>query len=294
MSNIGDALRANRAASLQPRPMVSTGSPVGLTEGLRDRKAFRNACMIATARIMADPVQPRQTFAPEPLARLAESMKARGQLVPILVRWSKDEDRFMVIDGERRYRAAVQADLTEMACVVESEADPATLLEIQLVTNALREDVSPMEQAQAWRRLMESKGYTHAELAAKLGYDRSTITRTVGLTDLPPEIQEAVNAGEIRPQTGYELSRVADPVEQARLAEEAKAGRLRRDDLKGRSKGAAGNNKTKAKLVTSRTFKGESGLRIVAERAKGIDLSALLATMEQAVEQIRSELAQAG
>ena len=291
MSIFGEKLKQNRADSLQPRsaPLVTGGSSVGagLADGLRDRKAFRKAAMIATDRIIPDPAQPRQTFPSEPLARLAESMGTRGQLVPILVRWSKDADRFIVIDGERRYRAAVQAGLAEMAVVVESEADPATLLEIQLVTNALREDVSPMEQAQAWRRLIEAKGYSHAQLAARLGYDRSTITRTVGLTEASPEIQQAVNAGEIKPQTGYEISRVADPVEQTRLVVEAKAGRLRRDDLKGRSK-----PKGKAKVATSRKFKFSGGLVIEATRAKGLDPLALAESLRSAADQVEASSAQ--
>ena len=129
-----------------------------------------------------------------------------------------------------------QAGLTELNCAISDVLDQAEIREIQLGFNARRRDLAPIEQARAWQDLIDEKKYTHAQLAAKLGCDRSTVTRAVGLLDLPLAIQADVTTGTIRPQTGYELSRVADPIEQARLAEEAKAGRLRRDDLKGRVK----------------------------------------------------------
>ena len=113
---------------------------------------------------------------------------------------------------------------------------PEDVLEIQLVTNALREDVPAVEQARSWRRLMDAKGLSHRELAEQLGYDHATVTRALGLLNLPESIQAQVDAGEIRPQTGYELSRIDDAEEQAHLAEEAKAGRLKRDDLRRRVK----------------------------------------------------------
>ena len=99
----------------------------------------------------------------------------------------------------------------------------------------------------------------------------------VGLTEATLEIQEAVNSGEIRPQTGYEQSRITDPVERARLVVEAKAGRLRRDNLKGRSK-------KKAKVATSRTFKF-GGVKITAERSKGIDLIGLIEALRLLADQ---------
>lgn len=296
-----DAMRANRADSLGRRPASAqaTATTSGGNRKFEGRANHGKSSRIRLDRLAADPTQPRKTFAPEPLQRLADSMRVRGQLVPILVRWDEGADRYVVIDGERRYRAAQVAKLADMACVVEDEADPSEILELQLVTNALREDVDPIEQAHAWERLIQAKGYSHAELAERLGYDRSTITRTVGLTRLPEPIQQSVASGEIAPQTGYELSRVADPDEQSRLADEARAGTLRRDDLKGAGRAAPGKPRAKGrglkvKLVTSRTWKGPTGLRIEATRAKGLDMLSLLETMRAAVADLEAEQAPPG
>src|SRR4051812_28313956 len=127
-------------------------------EGLaRDKSAAR----ISVDRITADPDQPRRDFDPEELERLAESMRTRGQLQPIRVRWDEGQGRYVVIMGERRWRAARMAGLAELACVVqEGELDPDDRLAVQLVENALRSDLKPIEQAHAYRALMEAKGWS--------------------------------------------------------------------------------------------------------------------------------------
>lgn len=309
MSN-SETLRANMNASMERRPAIANGAnaPASSNRQFEGRRTLGNGCRIKTDRIRSDPGQPRKTFGTEADGRLADNMRVRGQLVPILVRWDAEANVYVVIDGDRRFRAATQAGLPEMTCVVENESDPDAILEMQLIANALREDVSPVEQARAWQRLMESQGLTQRQLADKLGYTHGTITKKVALLDLPEAIQADVDSGRIKAETGYFIAQVADPAEQEAMAEQAKAGNLKRDEARDRAsqsrsaaskmtgQGDASKAKAKArpKVITSRTFKGEGGLRITVERARGLDLAALLAAMEHAVETIRGELAQAG
>ena len=300
------ALRGNMAESLARRPAIANGSTPAANLGqFQGRAKLPGACVVEIDRVMPDPDQPRKTFDQATLDQLAASLRSRGQLVPVLVRWIVDADRYIIIDGERRYRAAVQAGLTTLAAVDVSSASEDEILEIQLIANALREDVPPVEQARAWRRLMDARGLTHREMAEKLGYDQGTITRALGLLNLPEEIQASVDAGEIRPQTGYELSRVADPAEQAKLADDAKAGRLKRDEVREKvaeSKAAAkatraggsivkgrGASKGKPKLPTERTLKLDGGFKVVVSGRKGFDDATWAEVLKAALEQVTAK-----
>ncbi len=311
MSNQQEALKTARADSLGRRPAIASATtPTGTGRTNREyegRRSLGNGSRIKVERIRPDPEQPRRTFPTESLDRLAENMRTRGQLVPILVRWCPDQDIYLVIDGERRYRAALQAGLAEMACVVENESDPGAILEMQLIANALREDVAPVEQARSWERLMSSQGLTHRQLAEKLGYDHTMINKSLALLNLAPAIQARVDSGEIAASTGGVIAKLDNAADQQAIAERVVSEGLNRSETveavrqvadrrpTGRVvKGKEGASKTMPQIITSRTFKGESGLRITAARARGIDLAALLIAMEQAVEQIRGELGGAG
>ncbi len=294
MSHGSDALQAGRNESLARRPLIAngmTGASPSKGKFLK-RTGSDIGCRIGIERIVPDPDQPRKTFGTEADERLSESMRIRGQLVPILVRWVEAMDRYMVIDGGRRFDAAVKANLTELVCVVEDEANPDTILEMQLVANALREDVSPTEQARAWDRLMKSRGLEQAELAKLLGYAPGTITKKVALLRLPQEIQQAVDAGEVKAETAYFMTQV-EGTEQADMFEQAKAGTMTRDDARervARSKVVkrGGKSKAKPKVVTTRTFRGQGGLRLTAERAKGLDPLGLVEALRSFADEVEA------
>jgi ParB family transcriptional regulator, chromosome partitioning protein len=293
-----EAMQGNMAESLARRPSIAIGSASGgQARQFEGRTKLNGACEIAVDRIIPDPEQPRTEFDPESLDRLAASLKVRGQLQPCRVRWVEEEGRYMIVVGERRWRAAQQAGLASIACVVVQDgASREDILEDQIIENALRDDLKPVEMARAWRTLMDARGLSHRELAERLNVDHGTVTRALGLLNLPERIQASVDAGEIRAQTAYELSRVEDPEEQATLAEEAKAGRLRRDDLRDRVKASKpprkgrGVAKGKAKLKTSVVFRTSAGVKITAERTKGLDPAVLLAAAEEWAAKLRAEL----
>lgn len=309
--SIFDGLKGNRAESLARRPAGAGAGPGERSTGAagssmanrqyEGRRSLGNASRIKIERIVPDPDQPRKTFEPDALNRLAENMRIKGQLVPILVRWDGTADRYVVIDGERRFRAATVAKLPELAVVVEDESDPDAILEMQLITNALREGVAPVEQAKAWDRLRESQGLSFRELAAKLGYDHSSVVKAMDLLKLTPEIQAKVDAGEIAASTAGHLAKL--PAEdQGHLADRIATEGLSRSEVveevrrveTARPKSSPGKAKprgTGPKPVTARTFKGAGGLKITAERAKGIDLGALADALEAAAAMVRAEIA---
>ena len=112
----------------------------------------RDALTIPVDKLRPDPDQPRREFDEEDLQRLAESLRSRGQLQPIRVRWDAGQQSWVIVSGERRWRAAGLAGLTSLACVeVKGEPTPDEILEDQLIENCLRADLKPIEQAHAYQ-----------------------------------------------------------------------------------------------------------------------------------------------
>src|SRR5262249_33555180 len=158
----------NRLAAMVDDEGDAAAAAPAAADPFDGRRQLREACAIRIDRIVADPDQPRKEFDPEALARLAEALRSRGRLQPIRVRWDQGRGVYVVVVGERRWRAARLAGLESLVCVV-ADGDPsdAEILEDQLVENALRQDLKPVEQARAYRRLMERLGLTPQQLAGQ-------------------------------------------------------------------------------------------------------------------------------
>lgn len=148
--------------------------------------------------IVPGPMQPRTNFDEAALENLAESIKTHGIVQPLLVR--RRGEGFELIAGERRWRAAKLAGLTRVPVLVKDVADQ-NLLEIALIENIQREDLNPIEEAQAYKRLIESVGLTQEALATRVGRDRSYITNYLRLLKLPDDLQKLVIEGRL--STGH-------------------------------------------------------------------------------------------
>lgn len=133
-----------------------------------------------------NPLQPRSVFQAERLRELADSIRANGIIQPVIVR--KKADRYELIAGERRWRAARLAELELVPVVVQDVAD-GKLLEVSLIENIQREDLNPIEVAHAYDRLAREHGLSHEEIGKRTGKDRPTITNMIRLLRLPPEVQ---------------------------------------------------------------------------------------------------------
>jgi ParB family transcriptional regulator, chromosome partitioning protein len=295
--NIMESMGAGRAGGFA---LPTSGAIPGESAKYQGCTRIKSALSIQVDRIVPDPNQPRKEFEAESLRQLADSLRDRGQLQPIRVRWDAAMERWVIIAGERRWRAATLAELPAIAAV--EAARPLTddeILEEQLIENCVREDLRPIEQARAYKALIDSRGISQRQLAEKLRIAQATVAKALALLTLPEEIQASVDASEIGPTEAYQLSRVADPREQVRMAREARAGRLRRDDIeqrvratrKGKGRGAAG---AKAKKVTTRTFKTAGGPKVTVEFKKGLDGRSLVAALREALAQAEREMQAAG
>ena len=149
---------------------------------------------IALNLIEANPDQPRSMLGD--LGDLKASIEARGVLEPILVR-PRDDGRFTIISGERRFRAALEAGLSEIPCIVFDVTD-AEVLEIALIENLQRKDLSPLEEADGYLTLQEKHGYTHEQIARAVWKSRVTITETLSLARLPLRVKDECRRADIR------------------------------------------------------------------------------------------------
>ncbi|MEM1129112.1 MAG: ParB/RepB/Spo0J family partition protein [Pseudomonadota bacterium] len=173
--------------------------------------------------IGANPDQPRRHFAEEALSELADSIRAKGILQPILVRETPDgPSRYQIVAGERRWRAAQMAQLHEVPVIIR-EFDDTEVLEIAIIENIQRADLNPVEEAQGYRQLMDKFGHTQEKLADALGKSRSHIANLMRLLGLPEEVQQYLIEGQMSAGHARALITTGDP---AALARQVVAGGL--------------------------------------------------------------------
>jgi ParB family transcriptional regulator, chromosome partitioning protein len=195
-----------RTLTLSPKPAIPEASP---KDGFARHRA---AGEMLLSNIIPDPEQPRKEFDQGAIERLSESIKTKGLLQPLRVRWNADLGKHVILCGERRYRAAKLAGLVAVPCIfVETELTEAEILEEQLVENLLREDLNPIEEAHSFRRYMELVGSHAKDLAQLLKINPTTVTRALSLLKLPAVIQEQVAVGDIPAKTGIEIAKLNDP-----------------------------------------------------------------------------------
>jgi len=146
--------------------------------------------------LQRSPYQPRSDFNKEALAELADSIRAQGVIQPIIVRPAAKRDRYEIIAGERRWRAAQLAGLQEVPAVVR-RMDDQTALCLSLIENIQREDLNPLEQARALSRLQEEFGLTHEAVAGAVGRSRSSVTNLLRLLELEPQVRKFVESRQL-------------------------------------------------------------------------------------------------
>jgi len=182
------------------------------------------------SKVKPNPQQPRKKFAIQDLEALKTSIAKEGVLQPILVR--KVGDAFELVAGERRLRAAQDLGLERIPALLVQVGDDR-LLEVALIENIQREDLNPIELAQAYRHLMESKSWTQETLAQNLGQSRPAVGNTIRLLELPEDIQSSLIRGHITMGHAKVLLSVADPKEQRLLFERIAEEKLTVRDLEG-------------------------------------------------------------
>lgn len=173
---------------------------------------------VAIDFIDANPLQPRRIFHPERLEELAQSIRANGIIQPLVLR--RKGARYQLVAGERRWRAAKLAGVSEVPAVIQEIPDER-LLEVTLIENIQREDLNPIETAQAFERLAREANLSHEEIGRRTGKDRTTITNLLRLLHLPADIQQLISERRLSAGHARCLLSLPDPDTQRGLAEKA-------------------------------------------------------------------------
>lgn len=192
--------------------------------------------VVPIERIDPNPEQPRLVFNQDTLEELAASIREHGVLQPILVR-PIGVNRFQLIAGERRWRASKLAGLETIPALIE-DIDDDTALEISIIENLQREDISPLDEASMYDRMIRDHGYSIRKLAEKLGKDKGYVENRLRLADAPDEVRALVSVRKDTLSHAYELMKVDDPKKRKRLASQVASGELSlvklRDKIEGR------------------------------------------------------------
>lgn len=176
---------------------------------------IRNAARIEVDRIEADS-QHREDFDEEALNNLAASIREHGQLQPIRVRWEEGRSKYVIIAGERRWRACQVAGITAVDCVIaDRDLSDSEILREQIIENAIREDLKPTERAKAFRDLMKSEGWNQKQLGAEIHISTSTVSRAMQLLKLPEETQQLVDDGKLTEKEALALPAAKQGSEEA-------------------------------------------------------------------------------
>lgn len=173
-------------------------------------------------RLRPNPQQPRHNFDRESLEELAASIRVHGVLQPLLVS-EEPPNRYQLITGERRWRAARLAGLTTVPAVIRERLEDEKQLELALVENLQRRDLTPLEEARAFDHLRSSLGLSQQDIADRVGMDRSTVANALRLLKLPAEVQEMVERGELSAGHGRTLLAFADEATRCEWARRAAA-----------------------------------------------------------------------
>jgi len=185
--------------------------------------------IIAVSKIIPNPDQPRSEIGD--LTELSASIKSKGVLEPLLVK-PRDNDTYMIIAGERRWRASKLAGLEEVPCI-ELDIDEQGIAEIALVENMQRKDLTIWEIADGLSALVENFGYTHDEIAEKIGKSRSTVTESISIAGLPKDVRARCEQSEIAAKSVLiEITRQFDEASMHKLLDEIQGGDLKRTEIR--------------------------------------------------------------
>ena len=210
----GLAALIREASGAPTRPVLASAQPQDMTDLLNANNGANNSAHYAAhyallAQLKPGKFQPRQSFDPEAIAALAQSIKSSGMIQPILVRPIAD-GHYEIIAGERRFRAAQQAQLHKVPIIIR-ETNDQEALQIALIENLQRAQLHPIEEALAFRRLQQEFGHDQSEIAATIGKSRSHVANMIRLLNLPDKVQEMIATRQLSAGHARALVVAADP-----------------------------------------------------------------------------------
>jgi ParB family transcriptional regulator, chromosome partitioning protein len=230
------AASAGREEIVSERPQRGMGRGLAAILSVAPRDEPEELRQLPLELISANPLQPRQRFDEEQLVALAESIRLRGVLQPVLVR-PIPGGTYELVAGERRWRAAQIAELEAIPAVIRHHDDAASL-EVALIENMAREDLNPVEEAKACAALTEELGLSREEVGARVGRSRVAVSNLIRLLDLPDEVLALIESGELSEGHGRALLTATDHAERRRLARAAVDGGWSVRELEARARQA--------------------------------------------------------
>lgn len=239
--------------------------------------------MIPIEKIQPNPEQPRQLLGD--LSDLTASILDKGILEPILVRGISNSNRFMIISGERRYRASLNAGLKEIPCI-EKDVDDAEVAEIALVENLQRKDLTAFEEAEAIQLLLDRFSYTHDQVAKRIGKARSSVTETLSISSIPANIRETCQQlGVMSKSMLLQVVRQSSSQKMMELVRRFAQGELSRDDArKERVEGRSQRPKSYVFQFRSPTREYSLNLRFAKANVKKKELISALKSIIKALQ----------
>lgn len=254
--------------------------------------------MVPLSTIEPDANQPRSSMGD--LDELVASIREKGVLEPILVRPRPDTEEapapagvlYRIISGERRFRAAQEAGLYEVP-VIEMDVSDQEALEIALIENLQRKDLTPFEEAEGYRLLAEMHGYTHEEISSAVGKSRTVVTESLSLLQMPPRVRDTVQAlGITSKSLLLEVLKAGDEAEMIELLEEVARRGLNRDDLRQRlRRGDKNKNGRRRPYVFRFKAPDKSYSLALTFRQSEVDRDDLIRALEKIVADLRAEAA---
>jgi ParB family transcriptional regulator, chromosome partitioning protein len=248
---------------------ASAGTPVGR--------------LLPIEAIEPNPHQPRQVMGD--LSDLIASISEKGIIEPIIVR--QRGDRYQIIAGERRYQASVQAGLRELPCVIR-DVDDAEVIELALIENLQRKDLTPFEEAEALSGLAEKCGYTHEDLARRLGKSRTSVTESLALNSMPDEVRNLCRLADISSKSLLlQIVRQETPEKMTALVEKiaSQGGATRQQLREAVAKPKAG--RPKHYVFAFRPQTKEFNLRLNFSKAR-VQKSEIIAALESILDELRN------
>lgn len=265
------------------RPSYAAGAlETPKTDFVRNRSVGE----IHPSEIIPDPQQPRKHFSEEELDQLAADIRQRGQLQPIRVRWSAEHGKWLIIAGERRWRAVTKVGLDKITCMfIDREMTQSEIRAEQLVENLLREDLNGIELAKSFSALMELNAWSATELAQNVNVSKAKVSKALALLKLPEDLQTRIATGEISPSTAYELVKVKDQTVQKQLADRAAAGQMTQPEA------AQATKKTSPAAAkrrsTNETFRTGDNVRVTIVARRDLGEAGMVQALLEVIENLR-------
>ena len=288
-----DQMQENLEESIGVRNDVADPPRLGPMPRARDvgRRPHTGFGTVAIEQVIPDPSQPRDVIPDEALERLAQSIREKGQLCPIRVRWHDEDNKWIIVAGERRWQATKRAGLSTIDCYFhEEDLTHSQVLEQQLIENLLREDLRPMEEARAFCRLMEMNGWNGKQLAAALHIAPAKVSRSLALLKLPPDVQEQVASGRLSSRSAYELSKVTDKDACRQLASKAVDDKWTHSQAAKAVRSRSGKRRRRVSPQLKQTFMTEAGWKIVASHAGKTTYHDLKEALVEVMEEIETRI----